>query len=301
MPFSALFAVLRDLRDQPRDDLSLADQASKPHEPRAPLSPTDHAPHLHPRPPSPSGRTGLVRGGRLAAAKLRGVDPPRGRPAGLGARFDVPRLRAPRLLRAALRPALGLPSFGARLWLGTSLGTVVLRPQHLRWRPVWCRRRRVTRADRHQIRGNVAIASRVRRTVAVSRLPAVIHQRHDPRDPRRRAVVVSQLLSENHLRVGRTATDRRRAVRRRGLPGGGDSIYPDPAHPRRRTMIGRYVPCIGGVPPTLGARVLGRQWDGGSEHKDKQQANHRSSSTSGMAAPSEVHARCHWTSRATHP
>lgn len=211
------------------------------------------------------------------------------------------RLRRLRLLGPALGPALGLPGFGTRLWLGSRLGTVALRPQHLRRRPVRCRRRRVTRAHRHQIRRNVAVASRLRRTVAVGRLPAVIHQRHDPRDPHRRAVVVPQLLPENHLRVGRTATDRRGTVRRRGLTRSGDAVYPDPAHPRRRTMIGRDVPRIGGVPPTLGARVLGRQRDGGSEHKDKQQANHRSSSTSGMAAPSEVHARCHWTSRATRP
>jgi hypothetical protein len=274
------------------------------------VSPRDEPDQLHPRPPSPSGRAGAVHGRRLAGVGLRGVYTPRGRPSGLGARFDVPRLRASRLcssrlLRSTLGPALWLtlwlalwltlwlPGLGTRLGLGTGLGTVVFRPQHLRLRPARCGRRRVALTDRYQIRRCVAVAPGVRRPVAVGRPPAIVHQRHGSRDPHRCAVVVLQLLAEDHLRIGRTATNCGGAVRRRGLPGGGDAVYPDPAHSRRRTMIGRDIPGIGGVPPTLGARVLGRQRDGRSEHKDKQQANHRSSSTSGMAAPFQVHARCH--------
>jgi hypothetical protein len=192
-------------------------------------------------------------------------------------RVDPARRGLARLRTSDLRPALAcLRLRTARR--GSRLGMLVLRAW-LSGRWTLLRRRGVAR-PLHGAWG-VAVSLSGGRTLCVLGPPVLLHQRRGPERTQALRIGLLQLLPENHPRVGRAAADGRRAVGRRGLPRGGNVVYPDPAHPGWRTMIGRDVTGIGGVPPTLGARILRRQRGSHSEHKDKQAANHQSSRTDG--------------------
>jgi hypothetical protein len=210
-----------------------------------------------------------LRSGALGTSGLGGVGPRRIYPAGRG----LARLGAA-LASLRLRATLG----GTRLRMFVP-GTELLRRRALRRGDGGWDRGRVSRTRLISGAWNIAIALRGWNALRIRGLPALVHERQGAGNTHALLIGLLELLPENHPRIRRAAADGRGTVRRRGLPRGGYVVDPDPAHPRRRSMIGRDVPRIGSVPPTLGARILGRQRSRGSEHKDKQIANHHSSRT----------------------